>query len=83
MEGVAAADGAAVDHGAGAVHWEVLWPEVRLLGYAILDMWLGHGRLTVTAGWAKWMEWNYPVQIVMSSPKTFKLAGAIEAAASL
>jgi hypothetical protein len=46
-------------------------------------MWLGHGRLTVTAGWAKWMEWNYPVQIVMSSPKTFKLAGAIEAAASL
>ena len=35
------------------------------------------------AGWAKFMEWKYPVEIVFSSPKTFKLAGAAEAAASL
>jgi hypothetical protein len=29
------------------------------------------------------MEWKYPVEIVISNPKTFKLAGAVEAAASL
>jgi hypothetical protein len=34
-------------------------------------------------GWAKYMEWKYPVEIVISSPKTFKAAGAVEAAASL
>jgi hypothetical protein len=34
-------------------------------------------------GWAKFMEWKYPVEIVFSSPKTFKLAGAVEAAATL
>lgn len=34
-------------------------------------------------GWAKFMEWKYPVEVVFSSPKTFKLAGAIEAAATL
>ncbi|CAA9958794.1 hypothetical protein CFE70_002306 [Pyrenophora teres f. teres 0-1] len=34
-------------------------------------------------GWAKFMEWKYPVEIVFSSPKTFTLTGAAEAAASL
>jgi len=35
------------------------------------------------AGWAKFMEWNYPVEVVFTSKKTFKAAGAIEAAVSL
>ena len=35
MEGVAAADGAAVDHGEGTIHWEVLWAEVRILRYVM------------------------------------------------
>lgn len=39
--------------------------------------------LTCFSGWAKFMEWKYPVEIVFSSPKTFKLAGAVEAAATL
>lgn len=39
--------------------------------------------LTMRSGWAKYMEWKYPVEIVISSPKTFKAAGAVEAAASL
>ncbi|KAJ9641067.1 hypothetical protein H2199_005735 [Coniosporium tulheliwenetii] len=33
--------------------------------------------------WAKFMEWKYPVEVVFTSPRTFKAAGAIEAAASL
>lgn len=34
-------------------------------------------------GWAKFMEWNYPVEVVVTSKKAFKAAGAVEAAASL
>jgi len=34
-------------------------------------------------GWAKFMEWKYPVEIVFTSKKTFKAAGAVEAAVSL
>jgi hypothetical protein len=36
-----------------------------------------------TAGWKRFMEWKYPVEVVITSPGTFKAAGAIEAAASL
>ena len=35
MEGVAAANGVAVDHGHGAVHWEVLRAKVRILWYVM------------------------------------------------
>jgi len=34
-------------------------------------------------GWAKFMEWKYPVEIVISNPAMFKGAGAVEAAATL
>jgi hypothetical protein len=34
-------------------------------------------------GWAKFMEWKYPVEVVFTSKRTFRAAGAIEAAASL
>lgn len=34
-------------------------------------------------GWAKFMEWKYPVEVVFTSKRTFKAAGAVEAAASL
>ena len=36
-----------------------------------------------SSGWARFMEWKYPVEVVMTSPKIFKAAGAVEAAASL
>ena len=39
--------------------------------------------LTQILGWAKFMEWKYPVEIVVTSPKIFKGVGAIEAAAPL
>ena len=29
------------------------------------------------------MEWKFPVEVVVTSPNTFKAVGAIEAAASL
>lgn len=34
-------------------------------------------------GWAKFMEWKYPVEIVVTDPKLFKATGVVEAAASL
>lgn len=37
----------------------------------------------VHTGWAKFMQWKYPVEVVFTSKKTFKAAGAVEAAASL
>lgn len=37
----------------------------------------------VIIGWAKFMEWKYPVSIEITSPGLFKGAGVIEAAASL
>lgn len=37
----------------------------------------------VNTGWAKFMEWKYPVEIVVSSPAMFKGAGMVEAAATL
>ena len=39
--------------------------------------------LTSITGWAKYMEWKYPVSIEVTSPATFKGAGVVEAAASL
>lgn len=34
-------------------------------------------------GWAKYMEWMYPVEVRFTSSKTFKAAGAVEVAASI
>ena len=49
-----------------------------------LRMGMGDGRLmSGDLGWAKFMQWKYPVEVVVTSKKTFKAAGAIEAAATL
>ena len=37
----------------------------------------------LTTGWAKFMEWKYPVEVVVTSKKAFRTAGAVEAAATL
>ena len=34
-------------------------------------------------GWAKFMEWKYPVEVVITSKRSFRAAGAIEVAATL
>lgn len=36
-----------------------------------------------TTGWGKYMEWMYPVEIRFTSKGAFRLAGAIEAVATL
>jgi hypothetical protein len=38
--------------------------------------------LSVT-GWAKYMEWMYPVEVRFTNKGAFRLAGAVEAAATL
>ncbi|KAH7402271.1 hypothetical protein DE146DRAFT_461108 [Phaeosphaeria sp. MPI-PUGE-AT-0046c] len=65
--------------------WRESLQQMELLLTMVLVPYIGKyfGRKCAYWGWAKWMEWNYPVEIVISSPKTFKAAGAIEAAASL
>lgn len=37
----------------------------------------------VLLGWTRFMEWKYPVEVVIRNPKVFKGAGVIEAAATL
>jgi hypothetical protein len=43
----------------------------------------GSRQVLTVAGWAKFMEWKYPVEIVITNKAAFKGAGAIEAAATL
>ena len=44
---------------------------------------MGRIELTECIGWARFMEWKYPVEVKITSPNTFRAAGMIEAAASL
>ena len=39
--------------------------------------------LTIHTGWKQYMEWNFPVEVVVTNKAAFKGAGIIEAAASL
>ncbi|KAK3197482.1 hypothetical protein GRF29_216g359817 [Pseudopithomyces chartarum] len=65
--------------------WRESLQQIELLLTMVLVPYVGKyfGRKCAYWGWAKYMEWKYPVEIVISSPKTFKAAGAVEAAASL
>lgn len=85
MERKFAADRAPADNGCCAIHWEILWKEVRILGSVICMPCPVHQASAdvVFIGWAKYMEWKYPVEVVITSPGEFKVAGAIEAAAAL
>lgn len=39
--------------------------------------------LMMLAGWTRFMEWQYPVRIEITSRRTFRAAGMLEAAATL
>ncbi|KAF2745374.1 hypothetical protein M011DRAFT_379290, partial [Sporormia fimetaria CBS 119925] len=41
------------------------------------------GRKCAYWAWGRFMEWKYPVEVVVTSPKLFKATGVVEAAASL
>ena len=36
-----------------------------------------------STGWARWMEWMYPVEVRFTNKTAFNAAGAVEAAATL
>jgi len=65
--------------------WRESLQQLELLLTMVLVPYVGKyfGRKCAYWGWAKFMEWKYPVEIVVTSPKIFKGAGAVEAAASL
>ena len=42
-----------------------------------------HVLTIVLLGWAKWMEWMYPVEVRFTNKSAFNAAGAVEAAATL
>ena len=99
MDRISTTAGTSVDYGFGAIRGEVLWEEVCILGSvgsspAIIT--LGPARVlgTVQAmrfrkwadtstGWGKWMEWQYPVRVVITDKNMFRAAGLVETVASL
>ncbi|KAF2249519.1 hypothetical protein BU26DRAFT_519561 [Trematosphaeria pertusa] len=65
--------------------WRESLQQLELLLTMLVVPYVGKyfGRKCAYWGWAKFMEWKYPVEIVVTSPAAFKGAGAIEAAATL
>ncbi|KAK5130283.1 hypothetical protein LTR08_002243 [Meristemomyces frigidus] len=65
--------------------WRESLQQLELLLTIFLVPYLGKyfGRRCAYWGWAKVMEWKYPVSVEITSPGLFRGAGAIEAAASL
>ncbi|KAL8731029.1 MAG: hypothetical protein Q9166_003680 [cf. Caloplaca sp. 2 TL-2023] len=65
--------------------WKESLQQLELLLTMVVVPYVGKyfGRKCAYWGWAKFMEWKYPVEVVVTSPKVFKGTGAVEAAASL
>ncbi|KAJ4360804.1 uncharacterized protein N0V89_001371 [Didymosphaeria variabile] len=65
--------------------WRESLQQIELLLTMVLVPYVGKyfGRKCAYWGWAKYMEWKYPVEIVITSSTAFKAAGAVEAAASI
>ncbi|KAI9791701.1 MAG: hypothetical protein M1835_000136 [Candelina submexicana] len=65
--------------------WKESLQQIELLLTMVVVPYIGKyfGRKCAYWGWAKFMMWKYPVEIKVTSPTTFKAAGAVEAAASL
>jgi hypothetical protein len=65
--------------------WNESLQQLELLLTMVLVPYLGKyfGRKCAFWGWAKFMEWKYPVTIEITDPAAFKGAGAVQAAASL
>jgi Mitochondrial import 2 len=65
--------------------WKESLQQLELLLSMVIVPYLGKyfGRKFAYWGWKQFMEWKYPVKIVVTSPGLFKGVGAIEAAASL
>ncbi|KAF1814092.1 hypothetical protein P152DRAFT_481242 [Eremomyces bilateralis CBS 781.70] len=62
--------------------WRESLQQLELLLTMVVVPYVGKyfGRKCAYWGWGKYMEWKYPVEVVISSPRTFKAAGLLEAA---
>ncbi|KAK2776006.1 hypothetical protein FQN52_003849 [Onygenales sp. PD_12] len=65
--------------------WNESLQQLELLLSMVIIPFVGKflGRKCAYWGWAKVMEWKYPVEIVVTSKATARGAGIVEAAASL
>ncbi|MCJ1257220.1 hypothetical protein MMC24_005045 [Lignoscripta atroalba] len=65
--------------------WKESLQQLELLLTMVVVPYVGKyfGRKCAYWGWAKYMEWKYPVEVVFTSKKTFRAAGILEAAAPL
>ncbi|KAJ5970698.1 uncharacterized protein N7479_000616 [Penicillium vulpinum] len=65
--------------------WQESIEQLELLLTMVLVPFIGKylGRRCAYWSWTRFMQWNYPVEVVMRNPAAFKAAGVIEAAATL
>ncbi|KAI9826668.1 MAG: hypothetical protein M1819_007302 [Sarea resinae] len=65
--------------------WRESLQQLELLLTMMVVPYLGKyfGRKCAYWGWAKFMEWKYPVEVVVTSKSAFRGTGAIEAASPL
>ncbi|KAJ4399556.1 hypothetical protein N0V91_009381 [Didymella pomorum] len=65
--------------------WRESLQQMELLLTMVMVPYIGKyfGRKFAYYGWAKFMEWKYPVEVVITNKTAFKVAGAVEAAATL
>jgi len=65
--------------------WKESLQQLELLLSMVIVPYVGKyfGRKFAYWGWKQFMEWNYPVEIVVTNKAAFRGAGAVAAAASL
>ncbi|KAJ8105516.1 hypothetical protein OPT61_g10127 [Boeremia exigua] len=65
--------------------WRESLQQMELLLTMVMVPYIGKyfGRKFAYYGWAKFMEWKYPVEVVITNKTAFRAAGAVEAAATL
>lgn len=84
MEGKYPAARATPQHGSGAIYREIPWPTVCILEYVSKPLQVNsHLLIIAVVGWTRFMQWKYPVEVVVQNPTLFKGTGAAVAAASL
>ncbi|CAI7671574.1 unnamed protein product [Penicillium bialowiezense] len=65
--------------------WRESIQQLELLLSMVLVPFIGKlmGRRCAYWSWSRFMQWKYPVEIVIQNPGAFKAAGVVEAAATL
>ncbi|KAJ5909683.1 hypothetical protein N7504_004326 [Penicillium tannophilum] len=73
------------DYSDAEAEWRESIEQLELLLTMVLVPFIGKymGRKCAYWSWTRFMTWKYPVEVVVRSPGMFKVAGAIEAAATL